>query len=175
MFEGSLMAKAGTTCVDCHMPKIGYRTNKTKVKSKHWDTTSHTFMVAKPEATIQYGVRNSCATCHTEGKLKDNKLPLVPASANAFVKSRQALVRGLVDKTQTVMNEVKTALNAAKKSNARKGVIDAAEGKLARAAANVNLILLDGSMGFHNTPKAEALLKDAEALAKEAKNSLKGK
>lgn len=172
MYDGSPMSKKGVTCVDCHMPKIGYRTNATAVNPHHWDTTSHTFMVATPELTLQYGVRNSCENCHTQGDLKGTDLVLVPASANAILKSRQAHIRGLVDKSQKAMREAEVALTSAKAAKGETAAIGTAEGKLARASANVNFVLLDGSMGFHNLPKAEALLKEAETLAAEAKRVL---
>ena len=175
MFAGTPMAKAGVTCVDCHMPKIGYRTTATASNPQHWDTTSHTFMVATPELTLQYGVRSSCENCHTQGQLKGTELVLVPASANAILKSRQAHIRGLVDKTQRAMKEAESALASAKAAKGKPKPVETAEGKLARASANVNFILLDGSMGFHNLPKAEALLKEAETLAVEAKKSLEGR
>jgi predicted CXXCH cytochrome family protein len=175
MFEGSPMAKAGTTCVDCHMPKIGYRTTATAVNPQHWDTASHTFMVATPELALQYGVRDSCAACHTEGKLKDNQLPLVPVSANALLKSWQAGVRVSVGKAQAAIREAKAELASAKTANGKKPIIEAAEGKLARATASVNFVLLDGSMGSHNFQKADALLKEAEKLAQDAQKTLMGK
>lgn len=172
MYAGSPKAKAGVTCVDCHMPKIGYRTSATPVKRQHWDTASHTFMVATPELTLRHGVRNSCEACHTKESLKGNELALVPASANAILKSRQAHIRGLVDKAQAALRSAEAALSGAKATKREKPIIEAAEGKLARATARVGFVLLDGSMGFHNLPKAEALLKEAEAFAVEVKKVL---
>ncbi len=175
IYVGSPMEKAGTTCVDCHMPKIGYRTTATASVRQHWDTSSHTFIVATPELTLRYGVRSSCDACHTPGQTKEKAIPLVPEAANAMLKGRQAEIRALVDEAQRALGEGRAAIPPSKRG--RRGASDSATvaQKLAEAEGRISQVLLDGSMGFHNFEKAQSLLKEAKALALEARRSLRRK
>ncbi len=165
MFTGSPMEKAGATCVDCHMPKIGYRTTATRSVPQHWDTTSHTFMVATPLLTVQYGVRSACDQCHQPGGKSSLTLP--PEAAQGMLQGRQGQIRALLDQAQQAIAKAEATL--ARVARSRGGTRTAsAEATVGKAKGNVSLILLDGSMGFHNGAKAEALLKAAAALAEQA-------
>ncbi len=165
MFTGSPMEKAGTTCVDCHMPKIGYRTTATRSVPQHWDTTAHTFIVATPLLTLQYGVRSSCDQCHQPGG--KSVLTLTTEAAQAMLQGRQDQIRALLDQAQQAIAKGEGTLTRAARSGGRTRVATA-DAALGKAKANVHLVLLDGSMGFHNGAKAEALLKEATALADQA-------
>jgi predicted CXXCH cytochrome family protein len=172
LYADSPMAKAGVTCSDCHMAKIGYRTTATPKTPQHWDTSSHTFMVATPEMTLRYGLRSACDACHTPGKEREKAIPLVPAAADAMLRGRQVQIRGLLDTAQQAIRAADAALARGRIAGAPAGKLDAAAARRAEAVDRPNLILLDGSMGFHNGNRAEALLNEARALALEAERSL---
>ncbi|WP_164844348.1 ammonia-forming cytochrome c nitrite reductase subunit c552 [Azoarcus sp. DN11] len=162
MFKDSPMEKAGVQCVDCHMPKIGYRSDKTATKPHPWDVTAHTFMVAKPELELRQEIRSSCTSCHVEG----NKLAS-GAQAPAFdintldvvLKQKQSMTRAEIDAVEAVL----TKAEQGKSAEAKKLMADA-RGKL-------NFVLLDGSMGFHNQEKAMNYIAEARKLAEKAVKS----
>jgi predicted CXXCH cytochrome family protein len=170
MFKDSPMQKAGVQCIDCHMPKNGYRSGQTADKPHPWDVTAHTFMVAKPELELRQGIRSSCATCHgdaghagagheTAGKVMPSgtRAPaLAPAILDAMLKQKQAQTRTAIDEVDGLLAKAETNKAAA----ARKLVADA-RGKL-------NFVLLDGSMGVHNQAKATEYIAEAKKLAEAA-------
>lgn len=172
LFTGSPMEKAGTTCVDCHMPKIGYRTTATTSVRQHWDTTGHTFMVATPLLTLQYGVRSSCDQCHQAGG--KSVLTLTTDAAQGMLQGRQAQIRALLDQAQQAIAKAEATLARVTRSRGA-GRAASAEAALGKAKGNVSLVLLDGSMGFHNGAKAEELLKAAAALANQATRLASGR
>ncbi|MBI4742759.1 MAG: ammonia-forming cytochrome c nitrite reductase subunit c552 [Betaproteobacteria bacterium] len=160
MFQHSPMQKAGVQCVDCHMPRIGYRSDKTASGPHQWDTSSHTFMVALPTLEKSQGIRSSCAACH-EGQ--GRKMPSgvqAPAfdthTLDTMLKQKQVMTRTEIDEVEKLL--VKAA--ARKAPMAQKLVADA-RGKL-------NFVLLDGSLGFHNQPKAAETIAEARKLAEKA-------
>lgn len=159
MFAGSPMQQAGVQCVDCHMPKIGYRSDKTASGPHQWDTSSHTFMVALPSMQISQGVRSSCAGCHDGTGLKlasgRQSPPMDANTLDTIVNHKQATTRADIDAVEKLLAGVPTGKPAAAKLAAE------ARGKL-------NLVLLDGSMGFHNQEKAAAYVAEAKELAERA-------
>jgi predicted CXXCH cytochrome family protein len=48
---------AGSSCIECHMPKIETEIGDVKVRS-------HTFAFITPAMTDRYGIPNPCTTCH---------------------------------------------------------------------------------------------------------------
>jgi|GEM_PF-1386925 len=172
MFSGSPMEKAGTTCVDCHMPKIGNRTVATTKTSALWDVTSHTFMVATPELTLQYGVRNACEACHTPGQTRDKAIPLVTEAANAMLEGRQAEIRSMIDQAQQVIQETEALLKRAEKSAPAKRAVETSRRRVLEAKENLAFVLLDGSLGFHNYERARDLVQQASRQATEARKAL---
>lgn len=159
MFAGSPMHKAGVQCVDCHMPKIAYRSDKTDSGPHQWDTSSHTFMVALPATEKAQGVRSSCAQCHEGGGRKLPSGVQAPAfdvnTLDTILKQKQATIRNEIDAVEKLLAKAGTAKPAAR--------------KLAEEAhAKLNVVLLDGSMSFHNQEKAMAYVAEARKLAEKA-------
>lgn len=159
LFAGSPMHKVGVQCVDCHMPKIGYRSDKTASGPHPWDTSSHTFMVALPAMEKSEGIRSSCAACH-EGL--GRKLPSgvqAPAfdanTLDIILKQRQATIRAEIDEVEKLLARANVRDPRVKKLS------DEAHGKL-------NVVLLDGSLSFHNHEKAMAYVAEAWKLAEKA-------
>ncbi len=159
MFSGSPMHKAGVQCVDCHMPKIGYRSDKTASGPHQWDTSSHTFMVALPALEKSQGMRSSCANCH-EGA--GRKLPSgvqAPAfdtnTLDIILKQKQSTIRAEIDAVEKLLARVNTGNPKALK------LAD-------EAHAKINIVLLDGSLSFHNQEKAMAYVAQARVLATKA-------
>jgi predicted CXXCH cytochrome family protein len=159
LYAGSPMHKAGVQCVDCHMAKIGSRSRATSKAGHLWDTSSHTFMVALPGMEKAQGIRSSCAGCH-EGQ--GRKMP-GGAQAPAFdanvldiiLRQRQAAVRAEIDEVEKLL-----ARATLRNPRARK-LADEAHGKL-------NVVLLDGSLSFHNHAKAMEYVAEARKLAQRA-------
>lgn len=162
MFKDSPMQKAGVQCIDCHMPKNGYRSEETASGPHPWDVTAHTFMVATPEMELRQGIRSSCATCHEGAGKKLQSGVQTPAfdtnTLDIMLKQKQAMTRADIDEVEKLLKSVSTKNPQAKK------LADEARGKL-------NFVLLDGSLGFHNQEKAMASIAEAKKLAEKAAKS----
>jgi predicted CXXCH cytochrome family protein len=159
LFAGSPMHKAGVQCVDCHMSKIGSRSRATSKAGHLWDTSSHTFMVALPAMQKSQGIRSSCAGCHEgEGRKMPGgaQAPAMDADAlDLILKQRQAAIRAEIDEVESLLA----------KSNPR----HARARKLAdEARLKINVVIVDGSLSFHNHEKALALVVAARTLAEQA-------
>ena len=161
MFKDSPMQKAGVQCVDCHMPKIGYRSDQTAKGPHPWDVTSHTFMVPTPALEKNYGVRSACTACHIEGKKLPSgaQAPAFDANVlNALLIQRQKTTRGGIGEVQKVLAGI-NGINAQKAET--KALVEQANAKL-------DFVLLDGSLGMHNADRAAALITEARKLAEKA-------
>lgn len=160
MFADSPMAKAGVQCIDCHMSKIGYRSDKTASGPHQWDVSSHTFMVATPAMEKAEGIRSSCAACHEGQGKKMTGGAQAPAfdvnTLDIILKQKQALVRTEIDEIEKSLARLTHS-----RSPAVTKLVEDARGKL-------NFVLLDGSMGFHNQEKAMAYITQARALTAQA-------
>lgn len=160
MFADSPMAKAGVQCVDCHMAKIGFRSDKTAAGPAQWDTSSHTFTVATPALEKAYGLRSSCAGCHEgTGRMLPGGRQAPPMDGNTLdiiLKQKQATTRAAVDEVEQLLAKTKGS-----KSNAIRQQTDLARSRL-------DAVLLDGSMGFHNQERAMNLIAEAKAFAAKA-------
>ena len=159
MYAGSPMEKAGVRCIDCHMAKIGYRSNKTASKPHPWDVSSHTFMVATPALQITAGVRSACMACHQEGK---KALPHIKKWVEVPVFSLDELQALRADKRATIrslVDEVRTVLRGIESDRAY------VKSRVDRANSMINFVLLDRSMGLHNSERAEEMLQEALKLA----------
>ncbi len=159
MFAGSPMEKAGVQCVDCHMPKIGYRSDKTASGPHQWDVSSHTFMVATPALEKTQGIRSSCASCHEGVGKKMASGVQAPAfdtnTLDIILKQKQAMIRTEIDEVEKLLAKVPASAPASR--------------RLAEEArAKLNFVLLDGSFGFHNQEKAMTYVAEARKLAEKA-------
>jgi formate-dependent nitrite reductase cytochrome c552 subunit len=162
MYAGSPMEKASVRCVDCHMAKIGYRSDKTAKKPHPWDTSSHTFMVATAALEKSSGVRSACVACHNEKNevlphvKKDVQVPPFSLDDLAYQQAeKKAAVRSAIGEVFAVLAKIRSTDAGAKE-------------RVERAKALVNFVMLDGSMGLHNSEKATAMLDEALKLAKSA-------
>lgn len=162
MFAGSPMAKAGVQCVDCHMPKIGYRSDKTASGPHQWDVSSHTFMVAMPAMEKTQGIRSSCASCHEgQGKKLASGVQAPAFDTNTLdimLKQKQVITRSEIDEVEKLLARAPVNKPATRK------LVEEARGKL-------NFVLLDGSLGFHNQEKAMTYITEARKLAEQATKS----
>lgn len=159
MYAGSPMQKAGVQCVDCHMPKIGYRSDKTASGPHQWDTSSHTFMVATPAMEKAQGIRSACASCHEGSGRKMASGVQAPAfdtnTLDIILKQKQSTTRAEIDEVEKLLAQVPANRTAATR------LADEARGK-------INLVLLDGSLSFHNQAKAMTYIAGAKKLAQRA-------
>jgi predicted CXXCH cytochrome family protein len=168
-YAGSKMQQAGVQCIDCHMPKSAFRTNSTSKFPRQWHGTLHTFQVATPALELQHGIRSSCTACHVDppsmpgGPARAHltkEPPFSPvADLDRTLTGRQGNIRARLARLQVMLGHVNVSRAAA--------VRDAA-----RAKANVDRVVADGSYGFHNMPKATRLLRQAHILARRARGSV---
>jgi predicted CXXCH cytochrome family protein len=164
LFMGSPMQKAGVTCVDCHMSKIGVRSDKTPSGPRQWDTSSHTFLVATPELQRTIGVRSACVSCHFE-KGPPKKMPSGVESPLFGIDDLHTVLTKNQEAVRELLGEVQALLKAV--TSAKPEAVALVE----RAQARLSLVLLDGSMGAHNAGRAIDLLTEAKALATQAAKS----
>ena len=162
MYAGSPMEKAGVRCVDCHMAKIGYRSNKTAKKPHPWDVTSHTFMVATPILQLISGVRSACVACHGEGVKplphlkKGIEVPTFTLEElQALRADKRATIRSMIDEVRAVLSTIESERPYVR-------------ARVERANSMVDFVLLDRSMGLHNFEKASEMLEEALILANRA-------
>src|SRR5262249_34480730 len=145
-------ADQGVQCVDCHMGAVGQRMSKTAAGPPAFDVSFHgtsiTLPVADETAPGQPGaglgladVRGNCDVCHSSKHTMPNgtETPTkTPQELLDYVHKIKASLKTAVDKIE---NRVK--------SNASK--VDKTNVQLSNAQANLRMILLDGSMGVHNS------------------------
>lgn len=159
MYAGSPMQKQGVACVDCHMAKIGSRSDKTAKSGPLWDTSSHTFQVASPILEKTLGVRSACVQCHGgTGKL-------MASGAQAPAMDNEALHTILSQRQQETrdgIDAVQRTLAAVKSRKAEAGAL------VDQANAKLGFVLLDGSLGAHNPERAATLIAEARKLAERA-------
>jgi predicted CXXCH cytochrome family protein len=168
LYAGSVMAQRGVTCTDCHMAKIGWRTNPSWANPQtHWDVTSHTFMISKPEMAIHYGQRAACATCH----VKDGwaaALPLSREQADTILKSRQAEIRELIGQAQEAIGTAEAQAAKIRSPQAKQAKLSQIAPALMSAKSSIDLVVKDGSLGFHDFSRARELLSKAISQADRA-------
>jgi predicted CXXCH cytochrome family protein len=162
MFEGSPMQRAGVTCVNCHMPKIATRSNKTFTSPARWDTSSHTFLLASPALEKSVGMRNACADCHmvndpVSGTYSldelDKYLRTIRESVQDYSTRLLARSRDLTQRLDKLPPPVTaTGQECAIRARAR----------IAESGQEISFVVLDGSHGVHNKNKARETLRQAE-------------
>ena len=163
MYAGSPMEQAGVTCINCHMPRIAFRSTQTaKTDRLTGDGSSHTFMTATPHLKKSSGLRSACESCHTKGvdMLDDvyhwvDQEPYTNDELIAKMEEKKASVRAAI-------KAVRKALAGWEPQTAEtRTLVD-------QANAKVNIVVLDGSDGIHNSEKTMALLDEALHLANAA-------
>lgn len=90
-----------------------------------------------------------------------------------MLKGRQAEVRALIDQAQGAVQETEALLRQVEKKAAARRTVEVARTHLLEAKQNVSLVLLDGSLGFHNYERTKDLLQKASSRAGEARTSLR--
>ena len=131
MFEDSVHAKNGVVCVDCHMSKMANRAGATQKTPKDpWDVTAHTMRVVTPEEADVFKMRSSCDKCHKDA-------------------DRTAKGAKLMGAREDVLKKVQEA---------QKGTLESKGAASSVLKDNLNLVLMDGSIGAHNPQKALVLL-----------------
>jgi predicted CXXCH cytochrome family protein len=163
MYAGSPMEQAGVTCINCHMPRIAFRSTQTaKTNRLAGDGSSHTFMTATPHLKKSSDLRSACESCHTKGvdMLDDvyasvKQEPYTNDELIAKMDERKASVRAAIKAVQKALSGWEPATAEAKT------LVD-------QANAKINIVVLDGSDGLHNFKKTMALLEEALRLANAA-------
>lgn len=139
MVEGSVMAKMGVGCVDCHMAKLANRSDPTAKNKDHWDASAHTMAVIQPADAERMKMKSSCDACH--------------AGADRAVKG-DALSRQQ-NEVRSKIAEVERVIGNQEKSG--RNVVQAR-----KLAATVTQ---DGGASAHNPQRALATLDEAAKAA----------
>ena len=87
-------------------------------------------------------------------------------TADQTVRSRQTIIRAAIDRAQSAIGKAHDML--ASSTGTSSANLVAAKAELRLAESNTNMVLLDGSMGFHNFTKATTLLEEAKTKADHA-------
>jgi predicted CXXCH cytochrome family protein len=156
MFADSPMAKAGVQCIDCHMSRTAYRSDRTSKGPHQWDVSNHTFMVSMPSSELARGIRSSCSGCHEGAGIKlasgVQSPPMDLAELDMMIRDRQAETRKGIEDVQKLLRAIKSGQpEATRLSN--------------EANDKLSMVLLDGSMGLHNFERAMDLINEARRLA----------
>jgi predicted CXXCH cytochrome family protein len=169
MFTGSAMQTAGVTCVDCHMPLVAYGSAGTAKMKQHWDRRSHTFKFIGPENKERWAMRVACDQCHVKPESGEQPCLIKAYAIQTNDESREWLNEHKQIIRQKI-NQAIAAIAAGEKAikDNKNIATEAAMTKLALARKNVDFVLLDGSWGFHNFSKADALLDAAITAATSA-------
>jgi hypothetical protein len=153
-------ADQGVQCVDCHMGAVGQRMTKTMSGSTaamaafdvSFHGTSITLSSPSPSPPGLLDSRGNCQVCHTDGRVMASGTPPPKKTAQQlldYVNKIKAYTRDAVNKIQ-----------ARAGSNNNKD--QKTQLQLSNARANINLLLLDGSMGVHNSRVSKAGLVSPE-------------
>ncbi len=162
MYAGSPMEVAGVTCINCHMGRIAFRTAQTSdTKHPAGDGSSHVFLTATPYLKKASGLRSACDSCHSKG------VPMLDDVE--FAKQHVFSNDELVAKMEEKKAQVKAAIKAVNQALAGwEPSAPEARALVDQANAKVGFVVLDGSHGLHNTPKALTMLEEALHLARSA-------
>jgi formate-dependent nitrite reductase cytochrome c552 subunit len=143
--QGSQHADQGVECVDCHMGAVGQRMTATAAGKAAFDVSFHGTSVALPvpsdPPSALVDMRGSCEVCHTDTRVMANGTTPPPKTAQELLD----YVRKIQDSTKDAVTKIQRR-GATNKNTESKTII-----QLSNAQANLNMILMDGSMGVHNS------------------------
>jgi len=142
-------ADAGVSCADCHMGAVGQRMTKTiagpTASAAVFDVSFHgTSMIPASPGTPPIGLfdeRGNCEVCHTDRRVMTNGT-VPPSKTPAELLDFIGKIKNM---TRLAVNQIQARSASNKNTDAKTAL------QLSNARANINMILLDGSMGFHNT------------------------
>jgi mono/diheme cytochrome c family protein len=134
------------------MGAVGQRMTKTSAGPAAFDVSFHgtsmTLPVVDETAPGQPGaglgladVRGNCEVCHGGKHVMANGTETPPKTAQELVDYLHKIKASLKTAVDKIENRVKSNVSQADKTN----------GQLSNAQANLRMILLDGSMGAHNS------------------------
>jgi formate-dependent nitrite reductase cytochrome c552 subunit len=156
------MEVAGVTCVNCHMGRIAFRSAETSNNTHPaGDGSSHVFLTATPSLKKASGLRSACDSCHSKG------VPMLDEVewAKQHVFSNDELIAKMEEKKA----QVKAAIKAVNQAlSGWEPSAPEARALVDQANAKISFVVLDGSHGLHNTPKALRMLDEALQLARSA-------
>jgi hypothetical protein len=136
-------ADQGVECVDCHMGAVGQRMTATTAGKAAFDVSFHGMWIAysgNPPTTLA-DARGNCEVCHTDQRIMTNGTKPPPKTAAQLLD----YVRKIQDSTKAAVTKIQNRAGT-NKSKDSKTIL-----QLNNAQANLNTILMDGSMGVHNS------------------------
>jgi hypothetical protein len=141
-------------CVDCHMGAVGQRMTKTVPQSTDnpkngggeagYDVSFHGTTMALPPSSnppSDLDMRGNCEVCHTDQRKMNTGTtakPKTPAQLREYVNKIQ-------DSTKVAVTQIQGRAKTNKNTDGKTAV------QLSNAQSNLNMILIDGSMGVHNS------------------------
>ena len=147
-------ADQGVQCMDCHMGAVGQRMTKTVPQPTDnkqngggeaaFDVSFHgTAMVLAPvnPPSALFDVRGNCTVCHTDRRpMSTGTIP--PAKTPAQLVE---YVNKIQNSTKAATSQIQGRGNTSKNTDGKTALM------LGNAQANLNMILVDRSMGVHNS------------------------
>jgi len=147
-------ADQGVQCVDCHMGAVGQRMSKTVPKSTDnqkngggeaaYDVSFHGTAIVLPLGSnppSDLDVRGNCQVCHADLRTMSTGTTAPPKTA---VQLRE-YVNKIQDATKAAITQIQSRAKTNKNSDSK------TVAQLSNAQSNLNIILIDGSMGVHNS------------------------
>ncbi len=141
----------GPVCSTCHMVKTG-------TAALSGDVATHSFKVIIP-GTGEKDQKDSCTTCHSLEKNKDNTPANLANTIKKIQTDTQKRIEGLKDDLAAILKQNAKWDLKAKPADKPKEQLD-----YERAVTLVSFVESDGSKGFHNPAYADAILKAAEKI-----------
>ena len=142
-FQGSVHAKLGLTCADCHMPTVS--DEQGREYTQHW--------LVSPLRHIEA----SCQDCHGD-----------PVALRARTEQLQGELRTTANEVGVALEQAINGLRDARRNPAA-GVhhITAAQASHRRAQLLLDWFLVENSTGFHNVAEARRILGEARSAVAE--------
>lgn len=142
-FQGSVHAKLGLTCADCHMPTV--KDEQGREYTQHW--------LVSPLRHIEA----SCQSCHGD-----------PAALRARTEKLQGELRALANEVGFALESAINGLSDARRNPAALAHhITAAQTSHRRAQLLLDWFLVENSTGFHNVAEARRILGEARSAVEE--------
>ncbi len=142
----------GPVCASCHMVATAVTSDSSGIPN----LPSHTWQVVKPGSAAK-GQKDSCTTCHTLEKSKDNTPENLSAYIDKVQKGTKKRVDGLKEDLKAIADEHKDWDPKAKDKSKEQLSYE-------RAVTLVSFVESDGSWGFHNPEYTDTILKEAEKI-----------
>jgi hypothetical protein len=147
-------ADQGVQCVDCHMGAVGQRMSRTVPKSTDnptngggeaaYDVSFHGTATVLPLGSIppsDLDVRGNCEVCHADQRTMTTGTTAPPKTLAEL----RDYVTKIQDSTKAAISQIQSRAKTNKSTDGK------TVAQLSTGQSNLNVILIDGSIGVHNS------------------------